>query len=706
MRFLGNPVALRVYEEKRVPLKESESEQSRRMNKKVTVDAFVSKMKDYDVISFDVFDTLIFRPFAQPADLFYLVGEKVGMLDFRNIRIWAEWDARQKCNEKNGHMEIDLNDIWENLSEDTGLDAAEGLKIEWETELALCYANPFMLKVWKKLVEMGKRIVIVSDMYLSTEQIKAILEKNGFVGAEKIYVSSNYKKSKADGKLYKLVKEELQKENDSLKILHVGDNPVSDIANAKKAGLEALHYPNINRNELLYRSTDMSFIVGSAYRAIVNAHIYNGLKTFSMEYEYGFIYGGLFVLGYCNFIHNYYVKENLDKLLFLSRDGDILLKAYRILYPEDNAEYAYLSRKAATKLMSEIDRHDYFRRFLYHKVNQEYTIKDILKSMELEFLVDELGDWKDIFLERRLKEEKASKELALKQLDEERANSLEKHPEKAKQIEDKYNSTLRKIQQDFSEDHLVKVRKKDFINLKAKDELTDKNAYLLRRFIEAKWDKVEAVYNGQILAAGKYYGNILGGCKKAAAVDIGWAGSGMMSLYRLANEVWNIPCDLHGIIAGTNTLFNAEPDASEIFLQSGRIVSYMYSQAHNRDLMKKHDPSKGYNVFWELLLSSDTPQFAGFYEKDQRKGRDDLFIDDLDITLRFGKRDVRPYGAAEIQKGILDFVKEYTGHFENYPDMVSIGGRDAYAPVMVATAQNERYLHIMEKKFELEINLV
>ena len=72
--------------------------------------------------------------------------------------------------------------------------------------------------------------------------------------------------------------------------------------------------------------------------------------------------------------------------------------------------------------------------------------------------------------------------------------------------------------------------KQKFIDLQENDEITDKNAYLLRRFIEAKWDEVTACYKEQQLAAETYYREILQGCKHVAAVDIGWAGSGAIAL--------------------------------------------------------------------------------------------------------------------------------------------------------------------------------
>ena len=373
------------------------------------------------------------------------------------------------------------------------------------------------------------------------------------------------------------------------------------------------------------------------------------------DYEYGYLYGGLFVLGYCHFVHEYFKLHHLDKLLFLARDGDTLRKVYSKLYPDDPTEYVYWSRKAATKLMAEEDRHDYFRRFIYHKVNQNVTIGQALHAMELDVLTAELSDWHGIWMKWQM-------------------------------------------------EHVYEKNQK-FVDLREDDELTDQNGYLLRRFVEAKWDKVIACYHEQRLAAEKYYRNILDGCRKVAAIDIGWAGSGALSLSHLVNKVWNMDCEIVGIIAGTNTIHNAEPDASDPFLQSGKLVSYLYSGADNRDLFKKHDPNKDYNVFWELLLSSPTPSFKGFHNGSWNKGGTEVYLRNLDITLEFGKYDENQDGIREIQRGILDFAEQYTEHFRDFPYMFNISGRDAYAPMLVAASYNERYLKMVEKRYAFEITV-
>ena len=622
--------------------------------------SYVSKLEDYDLISFDVFDTLIFRPFGHPTELFYLVGERLGILNFRELRINAEKTVRERSVLEKGHSEVTLTQIWEELESQLGINAKEGMVTEIETEMNLCYANPFMLEVWHELIRRKKKLIVTSDMYLPEEVIAKILEKNGFTGAERLYVSCEYGKNKAGGGLYDLILSGLRDLSETSggkggsegkkMCVHVGDDRHSDGDMAKKAGFEVVLYPKTDRKMFDLRPYDMSSVAGGAYRGIVSNRLYSGQDVCSMEYEYGYVYGGLFVLGYCNFIHEYCKKEGVDKILFLSRDGDILRKVYAQLYPEEKTEYVYWSRKAALKLMAGHNKYDYFRRFIDHKSGQGYSVESILLSMELEFL----------------------------------AECLKAHPEAA--------------------------------GLDPDDELTQKNAGQLKRYIESEWLHVLEIYSEQGKVAEKYYRERLKDTKHAAVVDIGWAGSGALNLSYLAEKVWGLPCTFTGIIAGTNTPYNDEPDASEAFLQSGKLVAYMFSQSHNRDLLRKHDPGRGYNIFWELLLSSPTEPFEGFYpavhggeEPDDKyciNQKGSFLCDEVTgVMLKFGEPDVTPETALEIQHGITDFVKEYSLRFKEYPYMFKISGRDAYAPVIAASRQNERYLKEISRRAGLRINV-
>lgn len=635
--YLDYPEEAAVYEEKNLPSQSTESEERLKAGK--SVDETVEYLSGYDIVSFDIFDTLIFRPFSEPTDLFYFLAAEFDILDLKRIRMEQEAAARRDCFRRKGHHEVTFREIWERMERETGISSMQGMKLEEELELKFCYANPFMKEVFHRLQEKGKKIIVISDMYLPEKFLTELLEQNGYTGISGLYVSCEFCCSKGNGKLFETVKNVYQK---NTRMIHVGDNEYSDVKMAERSGFASFYYPNVNKMAFPFRPYDMSPVIGGAYRGIVDNHLYTGLHSYSMEYEYGFTYGGLFVMGYCNFIHEYYEKHQVDKLLFLSRDGDILKQVYDRMYPEDNTCYVYWSRTAATKLMAEYNRYDYFRRFLYHKMNQKITIRKILQSMELEFLSDKL----DSYVDRDISGKATGIKLALSY------------------------------------------------------ELTDKNVEPLKRFLQKYFDEITAVYRVQNEAAKQYYTAKLSGAGRAAAVDIGWAGSGAMSLAFLTERIWKLPCEVTGIIAGTNTIHNAEPDASEVFLQNGKLVSYLYSQSHNRDVMKRHDPNKDYNVYWELLLSSPTPQFLGFGFKQDEKGNETK-----EIELYFGRLDENQEGIREIQKGILDFADEYREHFEDFPYMFAISGRDAYAPMLLAAGHREKYLRKVERRFALEINV-
>ncbi|MCM1216154.1 MAG: hypothetical protein NC331_06775 [Lachnospiraceae bacterium] len=633
-RFLDKEEQMAAYEEKRLP---RSPESMLYAGQKLTVTNLVDTLSQYDVVSFDIFDTLIFRPFSEPADLFYFLGDRLGLMDLKRIRMEQEALARRDCFLEQGHCEVTFEEIWKRMEREMGVQAESGMKLEQELEMKFCYANSFMFRVFEELCARGKEIICVSDMYLPRAFLDRLLTENGYTGIRRVYVSCEYGKNKGGGELYETVRADFP---EGVTFAHVGDNAQSDVKMAEKHGFKAVHYPNVNRQALSFRPYDMSPIVGGAYRGIVDNRLYQGGNTYSAAYEYGFVYGGLFVLGYCHFIHEYCHCHGVEKLLFLSRDGDVLKRVYDGLYPDDCTAYVYWSRNAAVKLMAEYDRYDYFRRFLYHKVDQGISIGEILDAMGLHKLWETL-EHKD-------------------------PESGDMQPA-----------------------------------LRLSDRLTNKNVDAVKAFLLNHYEEVCAVYREGQEAARAYYEKQLSGIGHAAAVDIGWAGSGAVSLSYLVERVWKLPCQITGILAGTNTMHNREPEAGEMFLQNGKMVSYLFSQSHNRDVMKKHDPDRDYNVYWELLLSSPEKRFLGFSFKEGVSAG--VYGEDgREVRLLFGGRDADQEGILEIRRGILDFVSDYVEHFRGEPALFGISGRDACAPMLAAAGHGEEYLKRIAAPFVLE----
>lgn len=330
----------------------------------------------YDVISFDIFDTLILRKLNNPTDLFAVVGGELGSIDFYNVRRKAEAEVRDIREEKNGDREPDIMDIYERVSYYMGIDPEKTARAEFETELNVCYANPYFQTVYRLLKAMGKTVVATSDMYLPKAWMKELLEHCGYDQLDEIYVSCDYKCSKSDGGLYQVLRSIYGEETN---IVHLGDNFKTDVQMAREAGLEARHYVPCRGLGNQHRCEAMSPLIESAYRAVINNTLHNGEFQYSCAWEYGFTYGGLPTFGYMQWVHTHAVENGITKLLFLARDGFVMKKAFDLLFDDIETEYVYWSRSAAVRSVVDVERNYYLDHLLFRRKNSGETIGDALE---------------------------------------------------------------------------------------------------------------------------------------------------------------------------------------------------------------------------------------------------------------------------------------------------------------------------------------
>lgn len=188
----------------------------------------------FDLISFDIFDTLIERDVLNPKDIFYLAGLELFKDEdeaklFRERRIKAESEARKKSDTG----EVSLKDIYRELFAIYGINAG----ILRERELALEVKHCKAREEWKTLLEAfvrsGKRVVLISDMYLSSTEISQMLIECGIEGYKKLFVSQEYGCGKISGKLYREAERALGYEK--CLHLHYGDSIKADFLGAMRA---------------------------------------------------------------------------------------------------------------------------------------------------------------------------------------------------------------------------------------------------------------------------------------------------------------------------------------------------------------------------------------------------------------------------------------------------------------------------------------
>ncbi len=358
---------------------------------RISEDSLVKYLSNYDVISFDVFGTLILRPFSSPRVLFSIMEERLGIYKFAKIRVDSEDEIRDRKLSELGHDNVTLKEIYELISKKTCLDAESTAKLEYELELAYCIANPYFQNLVSLCKQANKTLIICTDMYLSQAQIKGLLYTVGYPEFDEVIVSSEWNKSKKKGDLF----EQLKEAYPGKRIIHIGDDQRADIENANQYGIDSYYYPNVNTIGGRTRIDGMSYIVSRVYSALVNIHLYAEFKEYSAPYQLGYIYGGIYVLGFVQWVNRFVSDHNIDKVLFLSRDGDIYSRIYDLLPNHQKWEYFYWSRLAGNKITAMENYYEFCQRMIWHKARGVYNIQvgHVMHFFGLDHLAYQLTDY-------------------------------------------------------------------------------------------------------------------------------------------------------------------------------------------------------------------------------------------------------------------------------------------------------------------------
>nr|WP_295771931.1 glycosyltransferase [Rhodoferax sp.] len=298
----------------------------------------------YNYFFIDVFDTAVIRLFEKPVDIFKYVGCITHSFNFEKKRIQKERDARTSGNAR---KDIRLVDIYKNF-------LAAIPEIEIETEFKFCIAHPETHAFYRKIIAKGKKVYFVSDMYLSKDTLTSILNKNGYTQYEDIYVSSEDDYIKGDGSRFLWLQ---KKHPDSVDAaIHIGDNHISDWVQPIKNGYSAFKF---TQSIEFYEHDDFIFTKTPhllAHNSLGTSFILGMFRYWKASYldkspgywkQFGFLYGGALVSAFCGFLNQRIRTAGLStsRIFFLARDGEIMEKVYKLLFPEHEAAYLLASRR-------------------------------------------------------------------------------------------------------------------------------------------------------------------------------------------------------------------------------------------------------------------------------------------------------------------------------------------------------------------------
>ena len=354
----------------------------------------------FDIVSFDIFDTLLIRPYIKPTDLFLHMEKALNYPGFADERKDAERRARIRHS--------DLEDITFDMIYDEIDDEFKGMKqkeMDWE-EMVL-RANPEMKQVYDYAKAQGKKIVIASDMYLPTKFIAKVLKKNGYDAWDDLYVSSLSGKRKITGNLYRLVIEKYGAPDD---ILHIGDNKVSDYDEAKKLGMNVALYKQVINQYLDYNKAACKYVaevasLGSSIILGTLAQHWQAKRCSGESSNYwqelGYNYCGPLAYAYARFIEKKAEQEDLNRLLFIARDGYILQKVFNTFNKTIKNEYIYAPRIVSMKCIGEYKN---LADFTAEAILRDFAEQDEEIKFDVERVKDRtVNDWKKLFEKHRSK---------------------------------------------------------------------------------------------------------------------------------------------------------------------------------------------------------------------------------------------------------------------------------------------------------------
>lgn len=353
--------------------KDSEEEYIDKEYFKLSVSALYKKLMNYDVVSFDVFDTLVMRKIFNQSDIFELLqidANKKWKTDIpiKEIRIRSVAMA--------GICEPTLEDIYEVIEKEIGLTDEQKtwlMNREIQLEEEFCAPRESMI-VLCNMIKETKPVYFVTDMYLPVKTIKKILRNAGINGQINLWESSEIKVDKASGGLW----EKFKKKFENKSICHVGDNIVSDYEMPQKYGIDSIRILSpveLMKNSLKTWTAQAVNLSESIYAGLLMAKSYsdpfafhnkNGRLMINSFEDLGyFLYGGT-IFTFLKWMIDRSSELKIKRLLFMARDGYWLIEDYlflcNLLLSKNNklqlpeAEYLPISRNLVW--ISQIDESD------------------------------------------------------------------------------------------------------------------------------------------------------------------------------------------------------------------------------------------------------------------------------------------------------------------------------------------------------------
>lgn len=301
-------------------------------------------------VSFDMFDTLVLRPFLTAhgarAHLTRQVEKRFGLKGFSRLREQAENIARKTLGHDPALADIYAAFVRLPLMHDAPVDDIKALELA--TEQRLLQPRPACLDAARQLAHEGMPVTGLSDMYLSAADLQHVLPPAVSAALQTIAVSCDTHRRKDTGEAWQHLKANADVEAGHW--LHVGDNERADIQAPQERGfmppvhvlrpqallqvvpaLRALHPPTTTDT---HWADDLWLgLIANRLTVLADGHpeAFRGTLTLDGPETFGYVVLGPLLADYLTWLGRQALEHDIEHIAFLSREGYLLERLYRHL---------------------------------------------------------------------------------------------------------------------------------------------------------------------------------------------------------------------------------------------------------------------------------------------------------------------------------------------------------------------------------------
>lgn len=293
------------------------------------------------LVSFDLFDTLVFRDSVTHFQLW-----KNYSYQYFYARFKAEATARILKRAK-GIPEISQDDIYSRMPKPWGLE------FEMELEQKSISLNPIIAKSLIAAQVAGVKVCIISDTHFRAIDIQKILLRLEITNVE-VFTSGDFGLTKSTG-LFEKVRSTLNVSY--AEWVHIGDNLKSDIKSAEILGIKTYYYPHMKHqlikcglvslqgyNFLRKSGKSGNAAIAGLFKNLLLDPIPSPKEGLQLPELFGSVIGNLVSKAIAKDVHEMHIQNKYDFILYSSRDGWLPFVAHKHLFNDDPIVYFKTSR--------------------------------------------------------------------------------------------------------------------------------------------------------------------------------------------------------------------------------------------------------------------------------------------------------------------------------------------------------------------------